>query len=253
MLLGKKICIVLPAYNAVHTLEQTYAEIPFDIVDEVILVDDASSDATSEKAAEIGIRHVIRHERNKGYGGNQKTCYTNALELGADIVIMLHPDYQYTPKLIPAMAHIIASEVYPVVLGSRILGNGAREGGMPVYKYIANRVLTLVQNILIGQKLSEYHTGYRAFSREVLEKVNFMGNSDDFVFDNEMLSQIVYAGFPIAEVTCPTKYFAEASSINFRRSVKYGFGVLRVSAKHWLQRVGLMSFQMYKVPTNSIR
>ena len=246
MILGKKVVVVLPAYNAEHTLEQTYREIPFDIVDEVVLVDDASSDQTVELAQRLGIRHIIRHENNKGYGGNQKTCYNKALELGADIIIMLHPDYQYTPKLIPSMANIIASGLYPVVLASRILGRGALKGGMPLYKYIANRLLTLTQNVLTGQKLSEYHTGYRAFSREVLEHINFMANSDDFVFDNQLLSQIIYARFPIAEVTCPTKYFPEASSINFRRSVKYGAGVLTTSLKHFLQRVGLGRFRIYR-------
>ena len=214
MLHSKKIVIVLPAYNAAKTLEQTYREIPFDIVDEVILVDDASRDDTIEIANALGIKHVIRHEKNKGYGGNQKTCYAKALELGADVVIMLHPDYQYTPKLIPAMASIIAQGLYPVVLGSRILGKGALKGGMPLYKYIANRILTLIQNMLIGEKLSEYHTGYRAFSKEVLESLRLDENSDDFVFDNQMLSQIIYAGFSIGEITCPTKYFPEASSIN---------------------------------------
>jgi glycosyltransferase involved in cell wall biosynthesis len=246
MLNGKKIVVVLPAYNAAKTLEQTYREIPFDLVDEVVLVDDASRDDTVQVAASLGIKHVIRHQKNRGYGGNQKTCYARALELGADIVIMLHPDYQYTPKLIPAMASIIASGLYPVVLGSRILGKGALRGGMPLYKYIANRFLTLIQNILIGEKLSEYHTGYRAFSRQVLEALNLEANSDDFVFDNQMLSQIVFAGFGIAEVTCPTKYFDEASSINFRRSAIYGLGVLGVSFKHFLQRIGLGSFTIYQ-------
>ncbi len=256
MLHEKKIVVVLPAYNAQATLEQTYREIPIGgtnaIVDEVILVDDASRDNTVEEAHRLGIHHVIRHEQNKGYGGNQKTCYSKALEIGADIVIMLHPDYQYTPKLIPSMAYLIANDVYPVVLGSRILGKGALRGGMPMYKYIANRLLTLTQNLLIGQKLSEYHTGYRAFSREALEAIDFMRNSDDFVFDNQMLSQLVYAGFDIAEVTCPTKYFEEASSINFRRSVTYGFGVLGVSVRHWLQRTGLAKFALYEPPVNHI-
>ncbi len=196
-------------------------------------------------ARSLGIRHVIVHEENKGYGGNQKSLYRRALELGGDIVIMLHPDYQYTPKLIPSFVNIIGEELYPVVLGSRILGKGALDGGMPLYKYIANRLLTLAQNLLIDYKLSEYHTGYRAFSRDVLMKINFEANSDDFVFDNEMLSQIIYAGFDIAEVTCPTKYFKEASSINFRRSMKYGFGVLRVSLCHFLQRTGIAKFSMY--------
>jgi glycosyltransferase involved in cell wall biosynthesis len=193
-----------------------------DVVDEVILVDDASKDNTVALGKSLGINHVIKHERNKGYGGNQKTCYNKALEIGADIVIMLHPDYQYTPKLLMAMISIIGNEVYPVVLGSRILGGGALKGGMPMYKYIFNRMLTLSQNILLGEKLSEYHTGYRAFNREVLTAIKFQNNSDDFVFDNQMLSQIFYAGFQIAEVTCPTKYFDEASSINFSRSVTYG-------------------------------
>lgn len=246
MLLGKKIVIVLPAYNAALTLEKTYREIPMDIVDEVVLVDDNSKDNTVEVAHRIGIRHVIKHEQNKGYGGNQKTCYKKALELGGDIVIMLHPDYQYTPKLITPMASIIANEVYPVVLGSRILGGGALKGGMPMYKYLFNRFLTLSQNLLIGQKLSEYHTGYRAFSRKVIESINIEANSDDFVFDNQMLSQIFMAGFEIAEVTCPTKYFEEASSINFSRSVTYGLGVLNVSFVHFLQRIGLGNFEIYK-------
>lgn len=248
MFQGKKIVVVLPAYNAELTLEQTYKEIPMDIVDDVVLVDDYSSDKTVEVGKRIGIKHIIRHEMNKGYGGNQKSCYNTALQLGADIVIMVHPDYQYTPKLIPAMASIIANDLFPVVLASRILGNGALKGGMPVYKYIANRFLTLTQNLLIKQKLSEYHTGYRAFSREVLENINYMANSDDFVFDNQMLSQIVYAGYEIAEVTCPTKYFEEASSINFRRSMKYGFGVLGTSVKHFLQRKGLAQYSIYKPP-----
>lgn len=248
---GKKVIVVLPAYNAALTLEKTYKEIPLDLVDDVILCDDASKDNTLEVAQEIGIRHVISHEKNKGYGGNQKSLYNKALELGGDIIIMLHPDYQYTPKLIPAMVNIIGDGLYPVVLGSRILGNGALKGGMPIYKYIANRFLTLVQNILVNHKLSEYHTGYRAFSREVLTGISFNSNSDDFVFDNEMLSQIIYADYGIAEVTCPTKYFEEASSINFKRSVKYGLGVLRVSFNHFLQRVGAAKFDLYKKPTDS--
>ncbi|OGU39534.1 MAG: glycosyl transferase family 2, partial [Ignavibacteria bacterium GWB2_35_12] len=229
MLIGKKIVVVLPAYNAEKTLEQTFKEIPLDIVDELVLVDDASNDKTVELARSLGIRHIIKHEENKGYGGNQKTCYNKALEIGADIVIMLHPDYQYTPKLIYSMAYIIANGVYPVVLGSRILGRGALRGGMPLYKYIANRFLTLFQNYIIGQKLSEYHSGYRAFSAEVLREINYEANSDDFVFDNQMLSQIFMAGYEIAEITCPTKYFKEASSINFTRSIKYGFGVVFTS------------------------
>lgn len=241
----------MPAYNAAKTLEQTYREIPLDLVDEVILCDDASKDETSELAQKIGIRHLIRHEDNKGYGGNQKSLYLKALDLGGDIVIMLHPDYQYTPKLIPSMVNIIGEELYPVVLGSRILGKGALRGGMPLYKYIANRLLTLTQNILVDYKLSEYHTGYRAFSREVLENIRFEENSDDFVFDNEMLSQIIYRGYEIAEVTCPTKYFEEASSINFGRSVRYGLGVLRVSFSHFLQRMGIAKYKMYAPKENA--
>ena len=240
----------MPAYNAEETLEKTYNEIPFDIVDEVILVDDHGTDNTSILAKKLGIDHVIRHDKNMGYGGNQKTCYNKALEIGADIVIMLHPDYQYTPKLIESMAYLIANQVYPVVLGSRILGKGALKGGMPKYKYIANRMLTLFQNIMIGQKLSEYHTGYRAFSKEVLEYIDYNNNSDDFVFDNQMLSQVVYAGYEIAEVTCPTKYFDEGSSINFSRSVTYGLGVLSTSWKHFFQRTGMAKFKMYEKPSN---
>lgn len=243
---GKRVVVVLPAYNAELTLAQTFAEIPEDLVDEVVLCDDASKDNTVSKARELGIRHIISHERNKGYGGNQKSLYNYALSLDADIVIMLHPDYQYTPKLIPSMVNIIGEDLYDVVLGSRILGNGALRGGMPMYKYIANRFLTFAQNLLAGHKLSEYHTGYRAFSREVLEAIPFNSNSDDFVFDNEMLAQIIYARFGIAEVTCPTKYFEEASSISFRRSVKYGLGVLRVSGGLFLQRLGLTSLYLYK-------
>lgn len=236
----------MPAYNAENTLVQTYLEIPREIVDEVILVDDHSKDGTTELAKKIGIEHVIRHEQNKGYGGNQKTCYNKALEINADIVIMLHPDYQYTPKLISAITSIIGNNLYPVVLASRILGGGALRGGMPLYKYIANRFLTAFENIMIGAKLSEYHTGYRAFSAEVLRSINYMENSDDFVFDNEMLSQIVYKNFQIGEVTCPTKYFPEASSINFSRSVKYGLGVLRVSLTHFLVRLGFMKPKRYQ-------
>jgi len=241
--------VVLPAYNAAQTLEQTYREIPFDVVDDVVLTDDASRDNTVQVAKDLGIKHIIVHDNNKGYGGNQKSCYNKAIEIGADIVVMLHPDYQYTPKLIMAMASIIANDVYPVVLGSRILGKGALNGGMPVYKYIFNRFLTFTQNLLLNQKLSEYHTGYRAFSKNVLQSINYQANSDDFVFDNEMLSQIFMAGFEIAEVTCPTKYFEEASSINFSRSVKYGLGVLSVSVKHFLQKNGLAKYPIYKKPS----
>ena len=242
---NKKVVVVLPAYNAALTLEKTYNEIPFDIVDEVILCDDASKDDTVELAKKIGIEHIIEHQKNKGYGGNQKSLYNKALDLGADIVIMLHPDYQYTPLLIPSMVNIIGDDLYPVVLGSRILGKGALRGGMPLYKYFANRFLTFTQNLLINYKLSEYHTGYRSFSREVLEKIKFNSNSDDFVFDNEMLSQIIYAGFDIGEVTCPTKYFEEASSINFMRSAKYGLGVLRVSMVHFFCKLGIGRSKLY--------
>lgn len=245
MINGKRIVVVMPAYNAEKTLEMTYREIPMDIVDEVILVDDHSRDNTTQLAHELGIDHVIRHDNNRGYGGNQKTCYAKALECGADVVIMVHPDYQYTPLLIPVMAWMIANDVYPVVLASRILGNGARKGGMPLYKYIANRGLTFVQNLLVSQKLSEYHTGYRAFSRQVLEGINLEANSDDFVFDNQMLSQIIMAGFPIGEVTCPTKYFDDASSINFRRSTIYGLGVLLTSVQHRLHRWGVIRNSRY--------
>ncbi len=246
MLDNKKIIVVLPAYNAEQTLEQTYKEIPFDLVDDVILVDDASNDKTVEVGKKLGIKNIIKHEKNKGYGGNQKTCYNKALSLGADIIVMLHPDYQYTPKLIPAMVHIISDGVYKVVLGSRILGGGALKGGMPYYKYFFNRFLTFVQNLLIGEKLSEYHTGYRVFSREVLETINYNENSDDFVFDNQMLSQILFAGYQIAEVTCPTKYFTDASSINFKRSFIYGIGVIKTSFQHFLQKHKLAKFKIYK-------
>lgn len=247
MINNKKIAIVLPAYNAAKTLAQTYNEIPFDIVDEVILVDDKSKDNTVEEGKKIGIKHIVVHEQNKGYGGNQKSCYNKALELDADIVVMLHPDYQYTPKLIHSMCYLIANGVYEVVLGSRILGKGALRGGMPFYKYVANRGLTLTQNILMGQKLSEYHTGYRAFSKKVLQSINYNINSDDFVFDNQMLAQIFYAGFEIAEITCPTKYFKEASSINFRRSTKYGFGVLSTSLKYFFNKLGLGKSKLFAV------
>lgn len=243
---GKKVVIVMPAYNASKTLKQTYDEIPFDIVDEVVLVDDASKDDTASIAASIGIHHIIVHEKNKGYGGNQKSCYDKALALGAEIVIMVHPDYQYTPKLITAMTSIIGNELYHVVLGSRILGKGALKGGMPLYKYIFNRMLTYSQNIIMNQKLSEYHTGFRAFSKEVLLNINFHANSDDFVFDNQMLAQICFAGYDVAEVTCPTKYFNEASSINFRRSAIYGLGVLKTSIQYRLQKWGLAKYSFLK-------
>ena len=235
----------MPAYNAELTLKRTYDEIPFDIVDDVIVTDDHSSDKTVEVAAEIGIRHVLRHDENKGYGGNQKTCYNKALELGADIVVMLHPDYQYTPKLIQSMCYLIANDVYPVVLGSRILGTGARKGGMPAIKYVSNRILTFIQNILLRQKLSEYHTGYRAFSAVVLRDIDYMRDSDDFVFDNEMLAQIIFKGYEIAEITCPTKYFDEASSINLKRSCIYGLGVLNTSIKYRLHKWGLIRCPLF--------
>ena len=247
MLNGKKIIVVLPAYNAEQTLEVTYSEIPLDIVDDVILVDDSSTDQTIEVGKRIGIKHIIVNENNKGYGGNQKTCYNKAIELNADIVIMLHPDYQYTPKLIPSLAQVIAQGVYPVAIASRILGKGALKGGMPVYKYFFNRILTFLQNVLIGQKLSEYHTGYRAFSAEVLRTINYPANSDDFIFDNQMLVQIFYHHFEIAEITCPTKYFAEASSINFSRSVVYGMGVLKTSVKYVFQKIGIAKYEIFNL------
>ncbi len=245
MINNRKVVVVMPAYNASQTLEQTYAEIPFDIVDDVVVVDDCSSDNTLAKAKELGVHHVIRHEKNTGYGGNQKTCYNYALNLGADIIIMVHPDYQYTPKLIPSMCYLIANDVFHVVLGSRILGTGALKGGMPLHKYIANRILTFIQNILTGAKLSEYHTGYRAFSREAILAINYQENSDNFVFDNQMLSQLIYKGYEIGEVSCPTKYFKEASSINLKNSSIYGLGVLKVSVQHRLQKWGLLNSSQY--------
>lgn len=246
MINSKKVVVVLPAYNAAKTLEITFNEIDFTIVDEVILVDDKSKDETIKEAQRLGIQHIIKHEQNKGYGGNQKSCYNKALELGADIVIMLHPDYQYTPKLIPSMTHLIANDLFHVVLGSRILGKGALAGGMPWYKYVANRLLTVFQNILMNAKLSEYHTGYRAFSREVLEKVNYNANSDNFVFDNQMLAQIWFAGYEIAEITCPTKYFEDASSINIKNSSIYGMGVLKTSLQFRMQKWGFGKFPIFK-------
>ncbi len=240
MINDKVVTIVLPAYNAEKTLEKTYNEIPFDIVDYVILVDDCSSDRTVEVAEKLGIKHIVKHDENKGYGGNQKSCYNKALELNSDIVVMLHPDYQYILQLVGAMCHLISTGVYEVVFGSRILGNGALKGGMPIYKYIANRMLTLFQNIMMNQKLSEYHTGYRAFSGNVLRSIPYELNSNDFVFDNQMIAQIFFAGFEIAEITCPTKYFDEASSINLRRSITYGWGVIRVTFTYFLQKLGLI-------------
>ncbi|MBM3403306.1 MAG: glycosyltransferase family 2 protein [Bacteroidetes bacterium] len=249
MLNGQKIIVVLPAYNAAKTLAKTYREIPMDLVDEVLLVDDASGDQTMAVATELGIRTIIHHETNKGYGGNQKTCYTKALEMGADIIIMLHPDYQYTPRLIPSMVHLISSGLYQVVLGSRILGRGALRGGMPHYKYIANRFLTLFQNLLINQKLSEYHTGYRAFSRQVLERINFQADSDDFVFDNQMIAQIFYAGFEIAEITCPTSYKEDGLQHQFFRSVTYGLGVVKTSLIYRMQKMKLARFEIFQMNT----
>jgi|TARA_B110000285_G_C15116567_1_gene614458 glycosyltransferase involved in cell wall biosynthesis len=246
MIKSKKVVVVMPAYNASETLEKTYSEIPFPLVDDVILVDDHGSDNTFDLAKKLGINHVIRHQYNKGYGGNQKTCYNKALELNADIIVMLHPDYQYTPKLIESMCYLIANDLYPVVLGSRILGKGALKGGMPVYKYFANRMLTLFQNILMNQKLSEYHTGFRAFSSEVLKDIKFNENSDDFIFDNQMLAQIMFKKHLIGEITCPTKYFEEASSINFQRSSVYGIGVLLTSIKYFLTKIGVINWKILR-------
>ena len=237
MMAGQRVVVVLPAYNAAQTLSQTVSEIPRDVVDEVVLVDDASTDETVAMARGLDIDHVLEHDRNQGYGANQKTCYRHALSLGADIIIMLHPDYQYSPKLIPAMAGMIASDLYQVVLGSRILGGDALSGGMPVYKYIANRALTAFQNLCTGAKLSEYHTGYRAFSAASLQAVDLSKLSDDFVFDNELLGEVIQTGHHIGEISCPTRYFDEASSINLRRSIVYGLGVLRVSVSVLLRRV----------------
>ncbi len=245
MVEGKKIIVVLPAYNAAATLEKTYREIPQDIVDEVILVDDQSTDDTIRIAERLGIKHIIIHLKNLGYGGNQKTCYDKALELGGEIIIMLHPDYQYTPLLIKPIAYLLTTGLYPVVLASRILGNEALSGGMPRYKYLANRLLTMFQNILLKQKLSEYHTGYRGYSREVLETVNYKLLSNNFIFDNQILSQIIYFGFRIGEVTCPARYFKEASSINVWNSFVYGLGVLKTSVRHRLCKLGLMKAKMY--------
>ena len=244
MIHNKKVVVVLPAYNAAKTLEATYNEIPHDIVDEIVLVDDASSDNTIEIARKLNINTYV-HLNNKGYGGNQKTCYREALKKGADVIVMLHPDYQYTPKLLTALASMVAVGEFDIVLASRIIGKGAIEGGMPLYKYLSNRFLTLIENILINQKLSEYHTGYRAFSREVLVKLPLEENSDDFVFDNELLVQAVYFGFRIGEISCPTKYFEEASSINFKRSIVYGIGVLATALKYFFQKIGLAKFAIF--------
>lgn len=247
MINNKKIIVVLPAFNAEKTLEKTYHEIPFDIVDEVIIVDDCSSDKTADVAKKIGITNIIKHQKNLGYGGNQKTCYNQALKLNADIIVMLHPDYQYTPKLIHSMCYLIANDVYKVVLGSRILGRGALKGGMPLYKYFFNRVLTFIQNILMNQKLSEYHTGFRAFSSDVLKNIDYSKNSNDFVFDNQMIAQIFYANYEIAEITCPTKYFNDASSINFKRSITYGIGVLLTSFQYFLAKNFKIKFPIFNL------
>jgi len=246
MILNKKIVVVLPAYNAAKTILKVLNEIPHDIIDEVILVDDDSTDDTIRIAKEYGIKSIIKHEKNLGYGANQKSCYDKALELDADIIIMLHPDYQYTPKLIHSMSYLIANDVYDVVLGSRILGKGALKGGMPLYKYVSNRILTFLQNIIINQKLSEYHSGYRAYSSRVLKRINYKANSDDFVFDNQVISQIFMAGFEIAEITCPTKYSPETSSINFSSSLKYGVGCLMTSIKYLFHKTGLLKNSIYK-------
>jgi glycosyltransferase involved in cell wall biosynthesis len=240
MILGKKVVVVLPAYNAERTLERTLNDLPRDEVDEIILVDDASRDNTAALARSLGL-HTLVHRHNLGYGGNQKTCYAEALTLGADIVVMVHPDYQYEPRLVPAMASLIASDVYDVVLGSRIIGKGVLKGGMPIYKYLSNRLLTGFENLMLGEKLSEYHTGYRAFSRRVLETLPLEANSNDFVFDNQMLAQIFYFGFKIGEISCPTRYMTDSSSINFRRSVKYGVGVLGTSVQYRLAKLGAIS------------
>jgi glycosyltransferase involved in cell wall biosynthesis len=247
MIHGKKVVVVLPAYNAALTLEQTYREIPFDIVDEVVLVDDAGGDDTLSVGAKLGIKHLIQHEKNLGYGGNQKTCYRKALDLGADIIIMLHPDYQYTPTLIPAMAHLVATGIYPVVIGSRILGKGAIEGGMPWIKYISNRILTMAQNVLVNQHLSEYHSGYRAFSREVLENTLWEKNSNNFLFDNQIMAQCIAAKYKIGEISCPTKYFPEASSISLKNSAIYGLGCLGVSLRYRLHQWRILKYELLKI------
>lgn len=246
MVLGKKVIVVLPAYNAGKTLRKTVEDIPKDIVDEIVLVDDYSSDNTIEIAEEYKDIHIIKHQKNSGYGANQKTCYKKALGLEADIIIMLHPDYQYTPKLIHSMSYLIANNVYGVVLGSRILGKGAIQGGMPAYKYFFNRILTLIQNIIMNQKLSEYHTGYRAFSAEIVQELNLDANSDDFVFDNQMLAQIFMANHNIAEITCPTNYFADASSINFIRSLKYGAGCMRTAFEYRIHKWRILNLEKFK-------
>ena len=244
MINGKKVCVVMPAYNAEKTLQKTYDEIPKDIVDEIILTDDASKDKTVDVAKKLGIRTFI-HNKNKGYGGNQKTCYQEALKLNADIIVMLHPDYQYTPKLITPMSSMIAEGVFDAVIGSRILGNKAIMGGMPIYKYISNRFLTMTENVIINQKLSEYHTGFRAFSRKILETIPLMENSDDFIFDNQMLCQTLYFGFSVGEISCPAFYFDDASSINFSRSVTYGIGVIKTALNYFLAKRGIGHFKIF--------
>ena len=246
MLGTKKIVVILPAYNAEKTLEKTFCEIPFDIVDEVVLTDDFSNDNTISTAKILGIKHIVEHQINLGYGANQKSCYDKALSLNADIIIMLHPDYQYDPSLISAMSTLVAQDLYEVVLGSRILSRGALKGGMPFYKYAANRFLTFFQNILMNQKLSEYHTGYRCFSAKVLREIPFKNNSNDFIFDNQLLAQICFKNYNIGEISCPAKYFEEASSINFKRSMIYGIGVLMVSLKYFLQKTGLFKFKLFR-------
>ena len=244
MIHGKKTIVIMPAFNAEKTLRKTYSEIPHEYIDEIILVDDHSSDETVNIARELNIKTFV-HARNLGYGANQKTCYAEALKLGADVVVMIHPDYQYTPKLLVAMSSLVAIGQYDVVLGSRILSEGALKGGMPVYKYISNRLLTLIQNILLNKKLSEYHTGYRAFSRKVLESIPLNENSDDFLFDNQVLAQICFFGFSVGEISCPTKYFEEASSISLKRSIVYGIGVLKTSVEYRLQKMGLIKSKIY--------
>jgi glycosyltransferase involved in cell wall biosynthesis len=255
MVLGQRLIIILPAYNASKTLERTLREIPSSIVDEIVLVDDCSTDGTAELARSLGVRHVIEHDRNRGYGANQKTCYDKALELSADLVIMLHPDYQYSPRLIESMAFLAGHGLYQSVLASRILGNGALKGGMPVYKYFFNRILTFTQNLLMGQKLSEYHSGYRLFTAEILQTIPYHQNSDDFVFDNEMLAQVLFHGFRLGEISCPTRYFEDASSINFWRSIQYGWGVLRVSFQYRMHRLGIIQSSLFKknTPNNGFK
>jgi glycosyltransferase involved in cell wall biosynthesis len=252
MIAGRKVTVVMPAYNAAQTLERTHAELPKDVVDEVILTDDASTDDTVALARRLGLRTVL-HARNRGYGGNQKTCYREALATGAQIVVMVHPDYQYSPRLVTAMASMIASDHYDLVLASRILGGRARAGGMPAYKYVSNRALTAAQNLVCGAKLSEYHTGFRAYSRALLERVPFDANSEDFVFDNELIVQALYFGFRVGEISCPTRYFAEASSIRFWPSVRYGLGVLGTAARFRLQRAGVARFRLFDTAVRTPR